>query len=107
HARPARLLAIPLLAIAIAGCSLWGASSAGAGGGRPANPGDGSIPRGGGGITEPTPGGTFGDARPPGGLPIDPPQPVNPVPADPVIVTAHPGQANLHPVSPYKLSSRI
>ena len=32
---------------------------------------------------------------------------MNPVPADPVIVTAHPGQANLHPVSPYELSSRI
>jgi hypothetical protein len=106
HHRPVRLLVIPLLAIAIAGCSLWGASSAGIGGGRPANPGDGSIPGGGGG-SEPTPGGTFGDALPPGVLPVDPPRPVNPLPADPVIVTAHPGQANLHPVSPYELSSRI
>jgi hypothetical protein len=83
--RLAGFLIIPLIAIAIAGCSAFGASSGGAGGeggGRPANPG-----------------GTFGGAPPP--------QPVNPGAGNPVIVTAQPGQTNLHPIHPYELSSRI
>jgi hypothetical protein len=100
--RLAGSLIIPLIAIAIAGCSAFGASSGGAGGdggGRPANPGDTGTPDAGGGTTQPTPGGTFGDALPP--------RPVNPGAGNPVIVTAQPGQTNLHPVHPYELSSRI
>ncbi len=100
--RLAEFLIIPLIAIAIAGCSVFGASSGGAGGdggGRPANPGDTGTPDGGGGTTQPTPGGTFGDALPP--------QPVNPGAGNPVIVTAQPGQTNLHPVLPYELGARI
>jgi hypothetical protein len=52
--RLAGFLIIPLIAIAIAGCSVFGASSGGAGGdggGRPANPGDTGTPDGGGGTT--------------------------------------------------------
>jgi hypothetical protein len=89
------------LAVAAAGCSMSGASSGGVGGGQPANPGEPGVP-GGGASTEPTPGGTFGDA-----LPAGPPQPVGPIPADPTIVTAQPGQTNLRPAHPFQLSSRI
>jgi hypothetical protein len=106
--RLAAAVIVPLLAVAMAGCSLLGASSAGAGGGRPANPGDTGSPGGGAGITKPVPGGTFGDALPPGDLlPGGPPQPVNPGDGNPVIVTPRPGQTNLHPVNPYELTSRI
>jgi hypothetical protein len=109
---PHRLAVILVLALlATAGCSAFGGGSAGGsgGGGGAANPGQPGVPDDG-WSTGPTPGGTFGDALPPSGPnqpPSGPPQPLDPAPGNPVIVTAHPGQANLRSAHPYELSSRI
>jgi hypothetical protein len=98
---PHRLAVTIILALlAIGGCSAFGLSSGGGGGG--ANPGQPGVPDDG-WSTGPTPGGTFGDALPPSG----PNQQLDPAPGNPVIVTVHPGQANLRSAHPYELGSRI
>jgi len=102
---PHRLAVTLVIALlATAGCSAFGLSpgGGGGGGGGAANPGQPGVPDAG-WMTGPTPGGTFGDFLTPSG----PPQPPDPAPGNPVIVTVHPGQANLRSANPYELSSRI